>query len=163
MRNLSDSLPPLIHIPHGAGDRAKSYDPRIKKYDYVLVAGEKDQRRMINDNLTTAAKCYVTGYIKPFAVRRMDMPLPQLFKNKNPIVLYNAHFDHELSSWPKFGEGLLKAFSNKKNMNFIFAPHIRLFEYASEDIRQRLEAYGCLLYTSPSPRDQRGSRMPSSA
>ena len=25
------------------------------------------------------------------------------------------------------------------------------------------EASGCLLYTSPSPRDQRGSRMPSSA
>ena len=25
------------------------------------------------------------------------------------------------------------------------------------------ENYGCLLYTSPSPRDQRGSRMPSSA
>ena len=25
------------------------------------------------------------------------------------------------------------------------------------------EAVGCLLYTSPSPRDQRGSRMPSSA
>ena len=26
-----------------------------------------------------------------------------------------------------------------------------------------IEAYTCLLYTSPSPRDQRGSRMPSSA
>ena len=25
------------------------------------------------------------------------------------------------------------------------------------------QAHGCLLYTSPSPRDQRGSRMPSSA
>ena len=25
------------------------------------------------------------------------------------------------------------------------------------------DAYNCLLYTSPSPRDQRGSRMPSSA
>ena len=25
------------------------------------------------------------------------------------------------------------------------------------------ELHGCLLYTSPSPRDQRGSRMPSSA
>ena len=25
------------------------------------------------------------------------------------------------------------------------------------------KVYGCLLYTSPSPRDQRGSRMPSSA
>ena len=27
----------------------------------------------------------------------------------------------------------------------------------------RFEDMGCLLYTSPSPRDQRGSRMPSSA
>ena len=32
----------------------------------------------------------------------------------------------------------------------------RLFE-------ERAETYLCLLYTSPSPRDQRGSRMPSSA
>ena len=28
---------------------------------------------------------------------------------------------------------------------------------------QELKEYSCLLYTSPSPRDQRGSRMPSSA
>ena len=27
----------------------------------------------------------------------------------------------------------------------------------------RTDGYPCLLYTSPSPRDQRGSRMPSSA
>ena len=31
------------------------------------------------------------------------------------------------------------------------------------DAWQTPEAYACLLYTSPSPRDQRGSRMPSSA
>ena len=29
--------------------------------------------------------------------------------------------------------------------------------------KSRFTAWGCLLYTSPSPRDQRGSRMPSSA
>ena len=29
--------------------------------------------------------------------------------------------------------------------------------------KQRAQSKGCLLYTSPSPRDQRGSRMPSSA
>ena len=29
--------------------------------------------------------------------------------------------------------------------------------------RTNLHIYACLLYTSPSPRDQRGSRMPSSA
>ena len=35
----------------------------------------------------------------------------------------------------------------------------------AENIRDGLCKYldGCLLYTSPSPRDQRGSRMPSSA
>ena len=32
-----------------------------------------------------------------------------------------------------------------------------------KDIVDRLKEYNCLLYTSPSPRDQRGSRMPSSA
>ena len=34
--------------------------------------------------------------------------------------------------------------------------------FAAEVIIERV-AIGCLLYTSPSPRDQRGSRMPSSA
>ncbi len=139
--SLSNSLPPIFHIPHGAGDGAKSYDPRIKDYDYVLVAGGKDKRRMIDDNLTTEESCFVTGYIKPFAVRRMDLQLPQLFKNNNPIVLYNAHFNLKLSSWPQFGKDLLEAFSKNNDMYFIFAPHIRLFQYASKDIRQSLEDY----------------------
>ena len=39
-----------------------------------------------------------------------------------------------------------------------------LIANADEERRQLIELYGaCLLYTSPSPRDQRGSRMPSSA
>ena len=33
----------------------------------------------------------------------------------------------------------------------------------NEQIAEPTEAWNCLLYTSPSPRDQRGSRMPSSA
>ena len=36
-------------------------------------------------------------------------------------------------------------------------------EYYYESNTIRVYAKGCLLYTSPSPRDQRGSRMPSSA
>ena len=32
-----------------------------------------------------------------------------------------------------------------------------------ESVGGEINAYTCLLYTSPSPRDQRGSRMPSSA
>ena len=37
--------------------------------------------------------------------------------------------------------------------------HIRDLDKVSEEVRLK----NCLLYTSPSPRDQRGSRMPSSA
>ena len=36
-------------------------------------------------------------------------------------------------------------------------------ERAAEQARRAEERWACLLYTSPSPRDQRGSRMPSSA
>ena len=39
-----------------------------------------------------------------------------------------------------------------------------VWEYLTQsDKRATWLASGCLLYTSPSPRDQRGSRMPSSA
>ena len=35
--------------------------------------------------------------------------------------------------------------------------------YSRPELRLPEQIEGCLLYTSPSPRDQRGSRMPSSA
>ena len=38
-----------------------------------------------------------------------------------------------------------------------------LFGADEEDDALTKKCRGCLLYTSPSPRDQRGSRMPSSA
>ena len=41
-------------------------------------------------------------------------------------------------------------------------PHWQVADCFS-DIERAVLAYTCLLYTSPSPRDQRGSRMPSSA
>ena len=40
-----------------------------------------------------------------------------------------------------------------------YDPFLMLDEFGSEN----KDDYICLLYTSPSPRDQRGSRMPSSA
>ena len=36
-------------------------------------------------------------------------------------------------------------------------------EVVDQYLKQHPVPFGCLLYTSPSPRDQRGSRMPSSA
>ena len=45
-----------------------------------------------------------------------------------------------------------------KNLGAKGVEEVQVYEMENED-----RADGCLLYTSPSPRDQRGSRMPSSA
>eukprot|EP00829_Urostomides_striatus_P009187 TRINITY_DN20180_c0_g1_i1.p1 TRINITY_DN20180_c0_g1~~TRINITY_DN20180_c0_g1_i1.p1 ORF type:complete len:113 (-),score=50.62 TRINITY_DN20180_c0_g1_i1:12-305(-) len=39
----------------------------------------------------------------------------------------------------------------------------KLETYKRSELDAELDSQSCLLYTSPSPRDQRGSRMPSSA
>src|SRR3546814_12122811 len=33
---------PLIHIPHGAGDRAIGFEKRLKWFDLVIASGRKD-------------------------------------------------------------------------------------------------------------------------
>ena len=138
---FSRRLPPFIHIPHGAGDRAKSYDRRIRHFDYVLVAGEKDKRRMIELDLVRDETCQITGYIKPFAVKRIHPNIPAVFENRQPTVLYNPHFSEDLSSWDSFGQGLLQAFAKKPDMNFIVAPHIRLFANQADEVRKRVEVF----------------------
>ena len=51
--------------------------------------------------------------------------------------------------------------TSKQNFNYIIKFADLYFEDSALLLKKRLK--NCLLYTSPSPRDQRGSRMPSSA
>jgi len=141
LRYILKNLPPFIHIPHGAGDRAKSYDARIRHFDHVLVAGDKDKKRMLELGLVAPETCHVTGYMKPFVVRKISPPPTSLFDNSNPVVLYCPHFSKELSSWSEFGKPLLDAFSKQKDFNFIFAPHVRLFSGESHATRAYFEAF----------------------
>ena len=56
-----------------------------------------------------------------------------------------------------------KAISNREDINVLVT---RFYEKVREDAEIGHffnSTITCLLYTSPSPRDQRGSRMPSSA
>lgn len=141
LRYFSNNLPPLIHIPHGVGDRARSYDKRIRHFDTVLVAGQKDKTRMIELGLVNEENCKVTGYIKSHAVKNMPHNVPNLFKEKRPIVIYSPHFCKDLSSWKIFGQGLLKEFSCNLDYNFIFAPHVRLFANAGNALRAQIQSY----------------------
>ena len=49
------------------------------------------------------------------------------------------------------------------NNNLYRSKDIAGIEACKQAMEKTKEWWGCLLYTSPSPRDQRGSRMPSSA
>ena len=55
----------------------------------------------------------------------------------------------------------------EQNYNQLVLTQLQSLSQAMEAIRTDLQGVrqeiACLLYTSPSPRDQRGSRMPSSA
>lgn len=127
LRRFFKDLPIFIHTRHGVGDRAKGFDPRIARFDYVMVAGPKDKGRMIELDLVTDENCFAIGYIKPFVVDLIHPEIPKFFKNDNPVVLYTPHFERSLSSWDGFGAELLEAFAKRKDMNFIIAPHMRLF------------------------------------
>ncbi len=141
LRYFTRRLPVFVHIPHGAGDRAKSYDRRIRHFDHVLVAGAKDKRRMLELGLVSESTCHVTGYIKTCAVGRLNLKPPQLFENDAPVVLYNPHFSVGLSSWHDFGRDLLTRFAATPDMNFIFAPHIRLFKAISNEHRAAIKEF----------------------
>lgn len=141
LRRAIRRMPLFIHIPHGAGDRAKSYDKRIRKFDHVLVAGQKDKRRMLELGLVGEDSCHVTGYIKPYAVKSLNLEKRDLFPEPKTTVLYNPHFESGLTSWDKHGFELLDKFADMQQMNFIFAPHVRLLNRLSRKCIARLRQF----------------------
>lgn len=142
LKRIPGAKPYLIHVPHGAGDRARGFEPRIRLFDHVIVAGDKDRDRLIAEGTCRPADVSVSGYIKLAAVQalRATSNPPRLFDNDKPTVLYNPHFAKDLSSWPGFGDRLIAGFLAQDRFNLIVAPHVRLFENASSAIRHAVEA-----------------------
>lgn len=120
---LGRRCPRLIHILHGAGDRAQGYEDRIRLFDLVFVAGQKDYDAFLQYGLATPETCHIIGYCK-FDV--LPAAAPRFFENDRPVVLYNPHFDEVLGSWLKFGPALIAQFAATRDFNFIIAPHLRL-------------------------------------
>lgn len=112
----------LILIKHGAGDREGGYRKRHADFDLTLVAGEKDRRRMIARGLCTAETVAVGGYPK-FELKAARQ---RFFPDDRPVLLYNPHFDPQLSSWINHGPAVLAALESLSGWNVIIAPHTKL-------------------------------------
>lgn len=140
LKKLGRKTPPMVHIPHGAGDRARGYDCRIRHFDHVFVAGSKDLDRFIELGLVRPEQVSVTGYIKRAGLQKTFKEKPRFFVNNRPTVLYNPHFSNGLGSWRKHGREIISAISQAGQFNLIFAPHVRLFESASPRERREVES-----------------------
>lgn len=111
-----------ILIKHGAGDREGGYKKRHRYFDLTLVGGSKDRRRMIERGLGTEQNIVVAGYPK----FELDTEPQRIFPDDRPVLLYNPHFDAELSSWIRHGPAILAALEALDGWNVIVAPHIKL-------------------------------------
>ncbi len=140
LKRLPGRCPPMLHIPHGAGDRAVGFERRIALFDEVYVAGEKDRARMIEQGLADAAHCHAVGGIKLAAMARIGRDRPRPFASGRPAILYNPHFEPGLSSFEAFAERLVDFVLAGDDYDLVIAPHVRLAERWSAERRAAWEA-----------------------
>lgn len=126
LRSLGVTRPRFIHVDHGAGDRAAGFDPRIARFDFALMAGEKQRRRMLAEGLVREEASAVVGYPKFDAADRLRDHSWTPFAVERPIILYNPHFSSTLGSWRSHGFELVRRIVEADRYNLIIAPHIRL-------------------------------------
>jgi hypothetical protein len=153
LRQMGVTRPLFICQPHGAGDRAVSFEPRFRLFDRVLVAGSKTARRMVESGVQ-AEHVVEVGYAKAEYLADRARALPRPFDNDRPIILYNPHFRAALSSL-LHAEQIVRAISREGDLNLIVAPHIRTFDRASaEELArwQSLAVPGRVLVDTGSPR-----------
>jgi len=112
-------------VNHGPAGRGYSFQPSVKLFDFWLLHGNFYLNRLKDENLLISNHAII-GYSK-FDVVTKENSKTKLFKNDNPIVLYNPHFNKTNSSWYNHGLDVLEYFYNSNEFNLIFAPHIYLF------------------------------------
>jgi hypothetical protein len=134
-RRLGITHPKLILLPHGFGDRARGFTYHTKAFDFVLVAGPKIAKRMLDDGLISGDGYAMVGAVKFDVCAKLQQVHVPLFKDARPVVLYNAHKAPKLTSWPKFIAPMLEDFAAQDAFNLIVAPHVKMFR--RQDARRR--------------------------
>ena len=120
----------MIRTRHGAGDRDGVFDDRLLAFDFMLLPGQKYVDRLNEQGLLQKDRYAVPGYPKFEVVMGLKRPIPRLFADDHPIVVYNPHFDRSQSSWGPMGLQVLEYFFHHREFNLIFAPHVVLFKRA---------------------------------
>ncbi len=135
----NNTKPKFIIFQHGMPGRGYSYNKEILDFDFQLLYSsfhveQLKQKKLLVKDWT------VSGYPKLDVVKNHNAT--PIFYNGKTTVLYNPHFDPELSSWYLMGLDVLEYFYHSKKYNLIFAPHINLFnKLGGDDASQILQKY----------------------
>ncbi len=140
LRRIGVTKPRLIYLPHGFGDRARGFIPRIAAFDFVVLAGEKTARRMLAERLIRPKDHALSGSIKLETGAAIARSAALPFAAEQPVVLYNPHKEPRLTSWRRFVEPLLANFAAGTDLNLIVAPHVKMFRRHSERTRAEWRA-----------------------
>jgi len=127
----ASARPRKIYLPHGAGDRTVGFSPRLRMFDFVLLAGPKSAQRMLELKHIRADNYREIGLVKFDTADRLVGASGPLFRTARPTVLYNAHKAPGLQSWSTFIEPMLADFAANEAYNLIVAPHVKLFRRRS--------------------------------
>ena len=130
----------MNQLPNKAGQVWREYD--ISPYTTQITSTDQPEKAVLDWVLReTGTEMWFT------------QPMGVLNVEKNKLFVYHTP---EIQSVVK---GIVDRLVRTKGQ--VQTVDVNLITVAKPNWRS--QAYTCLLYTSPSPRDQRGSRMPSSA
>lgn len=125
-RKIKVIKPKFIYQYHGCGDRQYGFDPKFKDFDFMLLPGKYHQKRLLEENVINKEKTHIVGWPKLDYPVETEKVKKELFKDNKPIVLYTPHWKPTLGSYKIWAQDILECFSNSKEYNLIFAPHIQI-------------------------------------
>ena len=159
-RDVGIKRPRLIYSPHGFGDRAYAFVPRIAAFDFVLLAGAKTEAQMLERRLIRPGHYALTGSVKLETAARLASAEALPFARPASTALYNPHFDPKLTSWTRFIEPMLADYATQ-DRNLIAAPHVKWFRRSSAATRRgwRDRSTGNVLVDPGSDRSVDGSYL----
>ncbi len=120
----------LIFTGHGAGDNrlGGSFNDRIGQFDLALLPGRKYADALREAGHISTGNTAISGYPKFDSVKYLGISRRRFFENDKPVVVYNPHHAHQLSSWGAMGAQVLDYFYASEEYNLIFSPHVLLFK-----------------------------------
>ena len=150
-----------------ADARAQKLDPVIGRDDEIRRVIQVLSRRTKNNPVLIGEPGVgKTAIVEGLANRIVDGDVPESLKNKRIMSLDLASMVAGSKFRGEFEERLkavLKEIEDAEGEVITFIDELHTVVGAGAGGDGSMDAGNCLLYTSPSPRDQRGSRMPSSA